>query len=150
LTEPESQVDLNEDGVFAKIVRGEIPCHKVYEDPHVLAFLDIGPLAYGHTLVIPKKAYRRLEEMDEQTAAAVGRVLPKIGRAVMKAAGASDYNVLQNNGASVGQAVEHVHFHLIPHDSQGRKLNFQWTPGELSDEDASRLKQSMGELLKVE
>jgi histidine triad (HIT) family protein len=100
--------------IFSKIVRGEIPCHRVYEDAHVLAFLDIGPLSLGHTLVIPKEAAETLDKLSDDAAAAIGRVLPRIARAVMKATGASAYNVLQNNGSAAHQAVFHVHFHIIP------------------------------------
>ena len=100
--------------IFDRILDGEIPCHRVYEDEHVLAFLDVGPLSLGHTLVIPKERKAHLHELSDEQAAALGRVLPRIARAVMSATGATDYNVLQNNGASAHQAVFHVHFHIIP------------------------------------
>jgi histidine triad (HIT) family protein len=100
--------------VFTKIIRGEIPCHKVYEDEHVLAFLDVNPLSPGHTLVIPKEAAATLDQLSDASAAAVGRVLPRLARAVLAATGATAYNVLQNNGPEAHQAVFHVHFHIIP------------------------------------
>jgi histidine triad (HIT) family protein len=100
--------------IFARIIRGEIPCHKVYEDDHVLAFLDIGPLSEGHTLVIPKEPAVTLDQLSDESAAALGRVLPRICRAVLAETGARAYNVLQNNGESAHQVVEHVHFHVIP------------------------------------
>lgn len=115
--------------IFSKIIRGEIPCHKVYEDAHVLAFLDIGPLSTGHILVIPKEAKATLGELSDESAAALGRVLPRLCRAVMKVTGATAYNVLQNNGAVAHQAVMHVHFHIIPkHDdaAKGPGLGIQW------------------------
>lgn len=115
--------------IFSKIIRGEIPSHKVYEDAHVFAFLDIGPLSTGHTLVIPKEPKATLGELSDESAAAIGRVLPRLCRAVMKATGASDYNVLQNNGAAAHQAVMHVHFHIIPKfadASKGPGLGIQW------------------------
>lgn len=116
--------------IFAKILDGQIPCHKVYEDEHVLAFLDIGPLSKGHTLVIPKERKAFLHELSDPQAAALGRVLPRIARAVMKATGATAYNVLQNNGAEAHQAVFHVHFHIIPKlGSEG--LGVHWKPGSL-------------------
>src|SRR5688572_21162813 len=99
--------------VFSKILRGEIPCNKVYEDDHVLAFLDIMPLSTGHTLVIPKEPAATLDQLSDDAAAAIGRVLPRLCRAVMAATGATDYNILQNNGAPAHQAVFHVHFHII-------------------------------------
>lgn len=114
------------DTIFSKIIAGQIPCHKVYEDAHVFAFLDINPLAPGHTLVIPKEAKPTLDELSDDSAAAIGRVLPRICRAVMKATGATAYNVLQNNGAAAHQVVMHVHFHIIPKMPDGRGLGIGW------------------------
>ncbi|HVP72735.1 MAG TPA: HIT domain-containing protein, partial [Phycisphaerales bacterium] len=71
--------------IFDKIIAGEIPCHRVYEDDHVLAFLDIGPLAPGHTLVIPKERKAHLHQLSDESAAAIGRILPRLCDAVMKA-----------------------------------------------------------------
>ena len=84
--------------VFSMILRGDLPCHKVYEDEHVLAFLDINPLSPGHTLVIPKEPAVTIDALSDESAAAIGRVLPRISRAVMKATGTQEYNLLQNNG----------------------------------------------------
>src|SRR5690606_19087789 len=75
------------DTIFTKILSGEIPCHKVYEDAHVLAFLDIDPLSPGHTLVIPREPAETLDRLSDDSAAAIGRVLPRLCRAVMKATG---------------------------------------------------------------
>lgn len=108
------RVSAMEETIFSKILRGEIPCHEVYRDEHVLAFLDIQPVSSGHTLVIPVEPAPTLHELSEASAAAIGTVLPRICRAVMKATGTKDYNVLQNNGALAGQTVFHVHFHVIP------------------------------------
>jgi len=119
--------------VFSKIMRGEIPCHRVYEDDQVLAFLDVGPLSRGHTLVIPKEPAATLDALSDEAAAAIGRVLPRLARAVMKATGATAYNVLQNNGAAAHQAVFHVHFHIIPKlDDAG--LGVIWRSGKLGDD----------------
>ena len=118
--------------IFDKILSGEIPCHRVYEDDQVLAFLDIAPLSRGHTLVIPKEARIHLHELSDEAAAAVGRVLPRICRAVMAATGATAYNVLQNNGPSAHQAVMHVHFHVIPKTEAGG-LGIGWPAGSLDD-----------------
>jgi len=114
------------DTLFTKIIRGEIPCHKVYRDEHVLAFLDIGPLSRGHTLVVPVEPKATLAELSDESAAAIGRVLPRLCRAVMKATGATAYNVLQNNGAAAHQAVMHVHFHIIPRFEDGTGLGITW------------------------
>ena len=126
------------DTVFGKILRGELPCHKVHEDDHVLAFLDIFPLSPGHTLVIPKEPAETLDQLSDESAAAIGRVLPRICRAVQKATGTTAYNILQNNGAGAHQAVFHVHFHIIPR-SGGAGLGIGWQPGKLSAGDAADL-----------
>ena len=111
--------------IFDRIISGDIPCHRVYEDELVLAFLDIGPLSPGHTLVIPKERKAYLHELSDESASALGRVLPRIARAVLRATGASAYNVLQNNGAEAHQAVFHVHFHIIP-KLGGEGLGIEW------------------------
>jgi histidine triad (HIT) family protein len=119
------------DTIFSRIIRGEIPCHRVYEDEHTLAFLDIGPLSQGHTLVIPKEPAATLDKLSDESSAALGRVLPRLARAVMRATGASAYNVLQNNGADAHQAVFHVHFHIIPRfptRPEGGGLGMTWRP----------------------
>ena len=114
------------DTVFGKIIRGEIPCHKLYEDEHVLAFLDVHPISRGHALVIPKEPAVTLDELSDDAAAALGRVLPRIARAVVAATGTQEYNVLQNNGTGAHQAVFHVHFHIIPKYSDGTGLGIGW------------------------
>ena len=126
------------DTLFSKIIRGEIPCHKVYEDEQVLAFLDIGPLSRGHTLLIPKEAKATLDELSDESGAALGRVLPRLCRAVMKATGTSAYNVLQNNGMAAHQAVFHVHFHIIPKTSSSG-LGMTWPSGRLDPEEGKAL-----------
>ncbi len=98
----------------------------------MLAFLDIGPLSPGHTLVIPKERVAYLHELSDEQAAAIGRVLPRVARAVMKATGVDQYNLLQNNGPRAHQAVMHVHFHIIPKSDAGG-LGVGWKPGALGD-----------------
>ena len=119
--------------VFAKILRGEIPCHRVYEDTAVLAFLDVNPLSRGHTLVIPKEPAETLDQLSDDAAAAVGRVLPRIARAVLAATGAHAFNVVQNNGSAAHQVVPHVHFHVIPKADDGSGLGLGWKPRPLVD-----------------
>ena len=116
--------------IFSKIIAGEIPCHKLYEDEHVLSFLDINPIAPGHTLVIPKEPAQTLDQLSDAAAAAIGRVLPRLCRAVMQATSSQHYNVLQNNGAQAHQAVLHVHFHIIPKTADGG-LGISWPAGSL-------------------
>lgn len=122
--------------IFSKIISGAIPCHRVYEDAHVLSFLDIAPVAPGHTLVIPKEPARTLDELSDEAAAALGRVLPRICRAVKKATGTSAFNVLQNNESLAHQAVFHVHFHIIPKPDEQRGLGVRWPAGKLGDDAA--------------
>jgi histidine triad (HIT) family protein len=119
--------------VFSKILRGEIPCHRVYEDDRVLAFLDINPISRGHTLVIPKETAETVDALSDDAAAAVGRVLPRIARAVLAATGARAFNILQNNGPEAHQAVFHVHFHIIPKHDDGSGLGIGWKPASLAD-----------------
>ena len=121
------------DTIFSKILKGEIPCHRVYEDDRVLSFLDIFPLSVGHTLVIPKEPAVTLEQLSDESAAAIGRALPRICRAVLAASGASAYNLLQNNGSAAHQVVMHVHFHIIPKFPDGSGLGIGWQPGKLDD-----------------
>ncbi len=100
--------------VFCKMVKGEIPVVKVYEDEAVLAFLDIGPISVGHTLVIPKEHCARLDQCAPAMLGRVASSLGKIAGAVAGAMEADGYNVLNNNGRAAGQVVEHLHFHIIP------------------------------------
>lgn len=125
--------------IFSKIIAGELPCHKVYEDDLVLAFLDINPLSPGHTLVIPKEPVATVDQLSDESAAAIGRVLPRISRAVLAATGARDFNILQNNGVSAHQAVFHVHFHIIPKTDDGSGLGVGWKPGKLDGEAGASL-----------
>lgn len=128
--------------IFDKILAGEIPCHRVYEDEHVLAFLDIGPIAPGHTLVIPKERAAFLHELSDVSAAAIGRVLPRLARAVIEVTGAESYNVLQNNGRSAHQFVMHVHFHIIPRAGD-RGLGIGWNSGPLDAEDGAAMAEAI-------
>jgi len=122
--------------IFSKILRDEIPCHKVYEDDLVLAFLDISPLTRGHVLVIPKEPAETLDKLSDESAAAIGRVLPRLCRAVKRVTGVEAFNVLENNGPLAHQAVFHVHFHIIPKPNEAEGLGVGWRPGKLSDGEA--------------
>lgn len=124
--------------IFCKIVAGDIPCHRLYEDEHVLAFLDVNPLSPGHTLVIPKGHWVTLDQVDDEAAAAIGRLLPRLARAVISATGATAYNVLQNNGRAAHQAVGHVHFHIIP-KTDGAGLGINWPAGKLESDAGAQL-----------
>ncbi len=131
------------DHLFEQIAAGEIPSYKIYEDDLVYVFLDINPGSRGHTLVIPKVRAEFVHEMPEETAAAIGRILPRIAHAIMQAVDADAYNILNNNGATAGQVVPHVHFHIIPRFINEPKeqagMSFTWSPGTLSEHDAKEL-----------
>ncbi len=134
--------------VFSKILRGEIPCHKVYEDDLVLAFLDVGPLSPGHTLVIPKEPAETLDQLSDESAAAIGRVLPRLCRAVKQATGAAHYNVLQNNGAAAHQAVGHVHFHIIPKPNSHEGLGIDWPARSIDHSSAPALARRIADAIR--
>jgi histidine triad (HIT) family protein len=125
--------------IFTKILAGEIPCHRIYEDDLVFAFLDIGPLSRGHTLVIPKEPAATLDALSEESAAAIGRALPRLSRAVLEATGAKAFNVLQNNARLAHQFVDHVHFHIIPKYEDGTGLAMSWDSGSLEAEEGAAL-----------
>ena len=99
---------------FAKILRGEFPCHKVYEDDHVLAFLDIMPRSPGHTLVIPKAPARNILDIKEDDFVHVARAARKIAHAAMTAFKADGITVQQFNESAGGQVVFHLHVHVMP------------------------------------
>ena len=100
--------------VFAKILRGEIPSIKVYEDDKTLAFMDVMPQADGHVLVIPKENAENIFDLSPDGAAALVKTTQKVAKAVKKSLGVSGLMVAQLNGAAAGQSVFHVHFHIIP------------------------------------
>ena len=118
-----------DDCIFCKIIAGEIPSAKIYEDEQILAFLDIGPLSEGHCLVVPKDHYLRFEQLPADLASALARRLGPVAQAVVKAVNAEGYNILNNNGRCAGQLVEHVHFHIIPRNL-GDGVFTQWPAGK--------------------
>jgi histidine triad (HIT) family protein len=100
--------------IFAKILRGEIPCHKIYEDDHTLAFMDVMPMADGHCLVIPKAPSRGLLDTDLAVLARVMASVQMVARAAVKAFGADGFQVRQYNEPAAGQTVFHLHVHVLP------------------------------------
>jgi histidine triad (HIT) family protein len=100
--------------VFAKILRGEISCVKVYEDELTLAFMDIMPSAEGHTLVVPKESAETIFDLSPESAAAMIQTSQKVAKAVKKAVGAQGIMLMQLNGTGAGQSVPHVHVHILP------------------------------------
>jgi histidine triad (HIT) family protein len=100
--------------IFAKILRGELPCHKVYEDDSVIAFMDLMPQGTGHTLVVPRAPSRNLLDADPATFGPLFAATQKIARAVKKAFAADGVAIMQFNEAASGQSVYHLHVHVIP------------------------------------
>ena len=134
--------------IFCKIVAGAIPCTKVYEDAHVLSFLDIGPISPGHTLLVPKKHYGAIMEMPAGEVAALFKPVAALAAAVKAAVGADGINVLQNNGPTAGQVVPHLHIHLIPRwPNDG--LGFRWPAREADVAVLARQAEAIRALLKV-
>jgi len=102
------------DCIFCKMVAGQIPVARVYEDEIVFAFLDIGPISDGHTLVIPKQHFEKLHDCPPELLGEVASRLGRIAGAVAAAMNADGYNLLCNNGRAAGQLIEHLHFHIVP------------------------------------
>ena len=115
------------DCIFCKIIAGEIPASKVYEDDQVLAFLDISQVTPGHTLVVPKQHFRNLLEMDADSTSQLFARVPDIARKVMKATKAKGMNILNNNEEIAGQTVFHTHVHLAPRyeETDGLQISFE-------------------------
>ena len=139
---------VDDPSIFTMIIEGSIPSHKIYEDGDVIAFLDINPFSYGHTLVVPKEPARTLDKLSEESAEALGRVLPKISKAILEATGAEEFNVLQNNGPNAYQSVFHVHFHIIPKFEDGSGLSWPFKTKPLNNEDAVSLAKSITRLMQ--
>ena len=142
-------MSLANDCVFCRIIKGEIPCTKIYEDEMVLAFLDIAPYNPGHTVIIPKEHQVSLTVLSEDYLCAMIKVAPKIGAALMRATGAEGFNIVQNNGRVAGQAVPHVHFHVIPRFADD-KVVFSGSAGSYSGPaEMNELAQKVQKALKI-
>jgi histidine triad (HIT) family protein len=111
----------DQNNIFARILRGEIPAHKVYEDDATLAIMDVMPQAEGHTLVLPKKAAENIFDLDEATMTALMNAAQTVGAAVRTAFSADGIRLMQLNGSAAGQSVFHFHIHIIP-CHEGRSL----------------------------
>ena len=122
----------DDDNVFAKILRGELPCHKVYEDEHTFAFMDIMPRTDGHTLVVPKQPWRNLLDIDLDQLGHVMSTVQKIANAQMKAFDADGITVQQFNEGAGGQVVFHTHVHVLPRH-EGIKM--RPPGGEMADQE---------------
>ena len=135
--------------IFGKILTGEIPSFKVYEDDYVYAFLDISQVTKGHTLLIPKKASANIFETDEETMKHIGAALPKVAKAIKRAFNPDGLNIIQNNGEFADQSVFHIHFHLIPrYENDIDGFGYKWeTHEDILDNDA---KQQIAEQIQAQ
>ena len=137
----------DEPSIFTQIINGQLPCHKVFEDEHVIAFLDIQPLTRGHTLVVTKEPAPSFDQLSTESASALGGALPRICRGVMEATGAIAYNLIQNNGHEAGMSIAHVHVHIIPRFPDSTH-SFLWQYGTIDHEDANSLAENIRNLLE--
>ncbi|MFB1081436.1 HIT family protein [Jeotgalibacillus sp. JSM ZJ347] len=129
------------DCIFCKIIDGEIPSAKVYEDEHVYAFLDISQVTKGHTLVIPKTHKKDLHELTPEIAANLFSVVPKIANAMKDTYDLKGVNLLNNNGEFAGQTVFHYHLHILPRhgEQDGFKPEWQVHTDNYSNEERSEM-----------
>ena len=126
------------DCVFCRIAAGEIPSVRIDESADHLAFLDVGPLAAGHTLLISKQHFSDIRDVPPDLLNRLTGHLPRLARAILEATGATGLNVLQNTGASSGQSVFHFHIHLIPR-VEGDKLGYRWNAGKYGPDEAAQM-----------
>lgn len=122
------------DCIFCKIIKGELPCVKVYEDAEAMAFLDIHPVNFGHTLVVPKAHYINIFDTPVDVLSKLMAATQKIAPAILKATGTSSFNLGVNNGAPAGQVIFHTHFHIMPrYEGDGYKMwgAKAYGPGEM-------------------
>ncbi len=104
--------------IFCKIIRGEIKSYKIYEDEHVVAFLDINPINPGHTLVVPKKHVENILDADPETISHVFIAVQKVAKLLMEKLGAKGVNIIHNAGREANQEIMHLHVHVIPRYSK--------------------------------
>lgn len=117
--------------IFSKIISGEIPSFKIYENDYVYAFLDISQVTKGHTLLVPKKVSANIFETDEETMKHIGAALPKVANAIKAAFNPDGLNIIQNNGEFADQSVFHLHFHLIPrYENDIDGFGYKWETHE--------------------
>ena len=119
---------MNTDCLFCKIIKGEIPSAKVYEDKHSYAFLDIKPINPGHTLLVPKKHFANLYEMPDEILANLAPIIKKLGVAIKKAVSADGINIGMNNDPAAGQLVFHAHIHIMPRFKNDGHEHWHGTP----------------------
>lgn len=130
------------DCIFCKIAAGEIPSATLYEDDDFRVILDLGPASKGHALIIPKKHYSNIYDIEDETAAKAMVLAKKMITKMTEALGCDGYNIVQNNGPCAGQTVFHFHMHLIPR-YEGDQVGLGWHMGKLSEEDKAEILEKM-------
>ena len=126
---------VKDDCIFCKLANGVIPTASLYEDDDFRVILDAGPASKGHALILPKKHYENLCELDEAVGAKVLGVAAKIGKAMVSGLGCAGFNLVQNIGEAAGQTVMHFHMHMIPRYEGGPEM-VAWQPGSVSAEES--------------
>nr|WP_263312896.1 HIT family protein [Mammaliicoccus sp. Marseille-Q6498] len=125
--------------IFSKIIKGEIPSYKIYENDYVYAFLDISQVTKGHTLLIPKKASANIYETDPETMKHLAEALPIVAKAIKKSFNPDGLNIIQNNGEFASQSVFHIHFHLIPrYENDIDGFGYIWNTNEDKIDDTKK------------
>jgi len=134
--------------IFCKILAGDIPSERVYEDEETVAFLDLHPIARGHTLLIPRSHHETLLDTPHETLSALVGAAPKVARAVMAAVGGEGFNFFQFNGSCSGQEVMHLHFHIIPR-RPGDGVAYGWKQGRYAEGEMAALGAKVREALEA-
>lgn len=129
------------DCIFCQIVAGKIPANKVYENDDLIAFLDIMPVNKGHVLVVPKQHYKKLTDLSDESAGKLITAVKKIVPAILSGVGAEDYNLTLNQGKLAGQAVDHLHWHIMPRfEGDGYQL---WTGKSYMEGEAEKITEAI-------
>ncbi|MDP2586470.1 MAG: HIT family protein [Candidatus Komeilibacteria bacterium] len=124
------------DCIFCKIIEGELPCYKVYEDKRALAFLDINPVNKGHVLIVPKEHHRNFLDLPKDLLKDLTSLAQDLAQNIMDGVGATAFNLTANNGKEAGQQVEHFHWHVIPRFANDHLHH--WPGKTFSDEEMKR------------
>jgi histidine triad (HIT) family protein len=135
-------MDSMQDCIFCKIVRGELPSKKIYEDDDILAFLDINPANKGHVLVTSKEHYEDIFSVDEELLKKMIIVVKLLAERIKSKTGCDGVNVMQNNGKQAGQLVNHIHFHIIPR-FHGDKVLITYQRLQLTEEELNEIQNQL-------
>ena len=137
---------LDEKCIFCKIVKGDIPCSKIFEDDKVLSFLDIAPANKGHALIVTKNHYETLLEVPDEDLNDLMLKAKKIARAMSSALGVDGFNILMNNKKIAGQLVPHAHVHVVPR-FKGDGIDLNWRPKKYKDKEIDEFKEKIKSFL---